>query len=94
MNLIDDNSNEEFNKLMIRIQKQLPNLDRCLNILNEDNDLHYEQFKQKCIRHGYNFHRCLFHVDVVLSRCVLVHSVLVGMLYSVKTVLFLTISLN
>jgi hypothetical protein len=61
---IIEESNDEFYMIINRIQKQLPNLNTCLDILHEDNDRCYEQFKQICIEHGYHFHRCLFNIDV------------------------------
>ncbi|UJR30983.1 hypothetical protein I4U23_018494 [Adineta vaga] len=59
-----ENSNEEFDSLINRLQKQLSNLDLCLSILHEDNDRCYEQFKQVCLEQGYNFQRCLFNIDI------------------------------
>jgi hypothetical protein len=59
-----ENSHGEISMIVDRLQKQLPNLNTCLGILHENNDMHYEQFKQICIQHGYNFHRCLFNIDV------------------------------
>jgi len=61
---IKEESNDEFDMIISRIQKQLPNLNTCLDILHENNNQCYEQFKQICIGHGYHFHRCLFNIDV------------------------------
>ncbi|CAF0934404.1 unnamed protein product [Adineta ricciae] len=60
----EENFNEEFQSLVNRIQKQLPDLNLCLTILHEDNDRCYEQFKQVCLAQGYNFHRCLFDIGI------------------------------
>jgi hypothetical protein len=57
-------SDDGFYMIMNRIKKQLPNLHICLDILQENNDSCYEQFKQICMEQGYNFHRCLFNIDV------------------------------
>jgi hypothetical protein len=64
MKLPIEQSNNEFQLTVHRVQKQLPNLELCLDILHENNDHCYEQFKQICIQHGYNFYRCLFNIDV------------------------------
>lgn len=56
--------NQESLEVINRIQKQLPDLNKCLDILHENHDRCYEQFKQICIQHGYNFTRCLFNIDV------------------------------
>ena len=56
--------NNEFQILSERVQNQLPNLEHCFDILHENNDRCYEQFKQICIQHGYSFQRCLFNIDV------------------------------
>lgn len=57
-------TNDELNITINRLKKQLPNLNTCLDILHENHDRCYEEFKQICIEHGYNFHRCLFNIDV------------------------------
>jgi hypothetical protein len=59
-----ENSHEGFHSIINRIQKQLSNLNICLDILHENNNRCYEQFKQICVQHGYNFHRSLFNIDV------------------------------
>jgi len=59
-----ENSNEGFHSIINRIQKQLSNLNICVDILHENNNRCYEQFKQICVQHGYNFHRSLFNLDV------------------------------
>ncbi|CAF3080077.1 unnamed protein product, partial [Rotaria sp. Silwood2] len=59
-----DDSNEGLHILINRVEKQISNLHICLDILHENNNQCYEQFKEICIQHGYNFHRCLFNVDV------------------------------
>ncbi|CAF3645203.1 unnamed protein product [Adineta steineri] len=64
MNTTREYSNEGFHQLINRIRKQLPNLNTCIDILHEDNNKCYEQFKQICLQNGYNFHRCLFNIDV------------------------------
>jgi len=59
-----ENSNDEFHMTIYRIQKQLPNLNKCLDIFHENNNQCYEQFKQVCSQYGYNFQRSLFNIDV------------------------------
>ncbi|CAF3673838.1 unnamed protein product [Rotaria sp. Silwood1] len=59
-----NDSNEGLHELINRIKKQISNLNRCIDILHENNNQCYEEFKQICLQHGYNFHRCLFNVDV------------------------------
>lgn len=54
----------QLQMLIQRLQKHLPNVEHCLDILHENNDFCYEQFKQISIQYGYNFHRCLFNIDV------------------------------
>ncbi|CAF0808448.1 unnamed protein product [Rotaria sordida] len=58
-----NNSNEELYEIINRVQKQISNLNICLDILHENNNHCYEQFKIICMTHGYNFHRSLFNVD-------------------------------
>jgi hypothetical protein len=59
-----EQTDNDFQMIIYRIQKQMPNFSLCLDILHENNDRCYEQFKQICIQHGYNFHRSLFNIDV------------------------------
>ena len=60
----DSSSNTPFNMTINRIKTELPDVQRCLDILTEKDNQFYEQFKQICLQHGYNFHRCLFNLDV------------------------------
>jgi hypothetical protein len=64
MKSTNQESHEGFSVIINRIQNQLPNLNTCLDILHENHDRFYEQFKQICIQNGYNFTRCLFNLDV------------------------------
>ena len=63
MHTTTDTSNGGLHSLIARVQTQQPNIEACFDILHEDNDRCYEQFKQLCLQRGYNFHRCLFNVD-------------------------------
>lgn len=56
--------NGDCQTIIERLQKNIDNLENCFDILHENNDRCYEQFKQICIQHGYNFQRSLFNIDV------------------------------
>lgn len=57
-------SDNGLHLLIQRIKQNQTDFDKCLSILHENNNQSYENFKQICIQHGYNFHRCLFNIDV------------------------------
>ena len=57
-------SNQGIHRVLQQIQQEQFDFDQSLRILSQDNDHYYQQFKRLCLQHGYNFHHCLFHLDV------------------------------
>lgn len=60
----DTSGSKGIDQLIEQIRHEQGSIEEQLKILSKDNEQAYEQFKALCLRHGYNFHRCLFHLGV------------------------------